>query len=454
MSSYTSEALALVSGRDGDSPRGGEKSDPSPPSFTSVLRAKSLAVFLTLATPGALTSLTGCSPESSSSERGSKPQYSSLVVSGDSPGIPLTSIASRLASLGEVHGPVQDALVATIAFSETPHLGDVSKVNGSTQSVMTLKGALQSAHRALSNAGNNKDLSAIRGEIEAARSVLADLMVTISSQEGIEKSWNRSALDDQGQMRGVSIALKAQEKMEKMVAALDEDMASLIPGYELSRVVFFSEVIGGANGVITEIGAELKVTKRDDVALVGLRKKLADSIQSINGATNDPTLTKLASGTQTLLAAMTALHTSLASGVAPEKVSELQERAQSALEKIQIVEQNAQKELSERHYSGGGGVFVYRPWLYHWYGTGHASPYSSWHGATGFNSTSNFSHGTFAPGEGGGHGGVAAPKGTGFGKVTGGGFKGSSFGKAPSSSGFKAGGFGATGGSFGGRGIS
>jgi hypothetical protein len=424
-------------------------------SALSSLRSRSLAVLLTLATPTALTSLTSCSPETTRDGQPAKPHYSSLVTTSDAPGLPLKSVAARLTTLGELHGPVQDALVATISFSEVSDLGDLTKVNGSTASVLTLKDSLTSAHRALSNGINNGDLALIRAEIDKTASAVAQLMTTISSQEEMTRSWSRSALSANQEMPGIAIAVHAQNQMEQMVSALDADMAALIPGYELSRVVFFSEILGATKATVTAIGDLLKNSERDEPALSEHRKKIASLISSLEATQKDQSLTGLASGTSQLFHEMTKLHTSLSPSSSLEKLQEAQKSAQIALEQLALVEQQTQKDLAQRHYTSGGGVYIYQPWGYHWYGTGYPSVYSSWNGASGFNSTASFSRSAFAPNDGGlTDGSPSAKRAAASGKTLNSGFKGSSFGRAPTSPGFKTGGFGRTGASFGGSGIS
>lgn len=425
--------------------------EPTGQSFSNALRSKGLAILLTLSTPTAMFSLTSCSPEGSNSSTPTKPEYSSLVVSNTSSGMPISTVASRLVSLGELHGPVQDALVATIGFGETSGLGDPASVNGDTAATVTLKKALQDAHRALSNAGNNQMFAPIQGQIQTVSGALAELMTTVSSQTNIDTYWNKSSLGDDGQMRGVPIALKAQEAMEKMVGALDEDMASLVPGFQLSRVVHFAETLGAAKSVVQEIGNSLKGSEQDTQPMSALKKRLADSITAVDETAKQPEVAKLAAGTTEVVATMTALYTALARDVTHEKLTALHEKASTALEKLQVVEKEVKKDLEQRHYHGSG--FVYYPHMYHWYHTGAMSPHSSWGGASGFSSTSRFSTAGFhAQGDAPLAAGTAGKTSTASKGSAG--FKGGSFAKPSVSSGFKAGGFGGSGSSFGARGIS
>lgn len=428
------------------------KQEPAAQSFSNALRSKGLAILLTLSTPTAIFSLTGCSPEKDGGATPTKPEYSSLVVSNTSSGMPLTSVAARLVSLGELHGPVQDALVATISFGETSGLGDPAIVNGEAATVVALKKTLQDAHRALSNAGNDPSFGPIQGQIQTVSSSVAELMTSVSSQSNIDTYWNKSALGDDGQMRGVPIALKAQEAMEKMVGALDEDMASLVPGFQLSRVVHFAETLGGAKSVVEDIGNSLKGAEQDPQPMTTLKKRLADSITAVESASKEPEVTKLATGTTEVVSTMTALYTGLAQDITHDKLTALQEKALTALEKLQVAEKEVKKELEQRQYHGS--TFMYWPHMHHWYHTGAMSPYSSWGGASGFSSTSRFSTAGFHA-----HGDAAHPVGGTTAKPSavtkgGAGFKAGTLSRPSTSSGFKPAGFGSSGSSFGGRGIS
>jgi len=409
----------------------------------SGLRARGLALLLTLSTPAALTFLSSCSREEA--QAAVKPNYSSLVVNNSSDGIQLSKVPGRLASLGQLHGPLQEALVAMVAFGDMPELQEGKKIVGAHQPVLDLKNALINAHRALANAGNEKELSSIVGEILQVSTLVSSMMQSISTDSNINEYWNPEILDSRGQMKGVDLAINTQSALEKMVGALDEDMAALIPGFELSRVVYFSEVIGGAKQVVTDIGEILSKPERDQAKLDELKVKLSQSITILDAVSKEPELVKLGAGTKVLLGEMLKLHTGLAKNISDGDLKVLQTAATKALENTVTVEKETTTQLASSGYSGGGGGYFFYPHYHHWFYTGHASSHSSWNGASGFRSTSRFSSSNSLAKTGVSSSSV---------KSTSSGFKsGSSFGRAPSS-GFKAGGFGGTGRSFGGVGVS
>jgi hypothetical protein len=324
-------------------------------------------------------------------------------------------------------------------------------VNGNTATVVTLKNALQSAHRALTNAGNSSDFTAIKGQVDTVSGSIAELMNTVSSQPQFEIYWNNASHNADDQMQGVPVALKAQEQMEKLVGALDEDMAALVPGFQLSRIVQFAETLGSARTAVEAVGESLKSSERDATKVGDLKKQLADSMSRVEAISKEPELTKLAAGTDTVVTSMSALYTGLAQGLAVETLTALQGKASAALNDLKVVEGEVKKELEHRHYSGS--TFVYFPHMYHWHSTGMISPYSSWGGASGFASTSRFSSGASASAGDATHAGLAKGASATAAKSFGG-FKGSGFAKPGASSGFKSGGFGKTGTSFSGRAVS
>lgn len=311
------------------------------------------ASVFTLASPIMPALFTGCSfgPQ--------QPEFSSLVTRGasGSPGLKLDTIPGRLATLGAVHRPVYEALVATITFGETADLGDLKKVNEQSPSVRTLSQVLRDTQRALSNAQNSRDLLTIKPKIVETKSAIGELAESISTREKMEIFWNMNRLNEWDELKGSSTAIRAQEKMQKMVEALDEDIASLVPGYELSRVISFSRYLGGAQTILGDVKTALAAPSLNQDELGVLNGKLAQSIQEINQATSDPSLTKLASGTPRLLTAMTALHTGLMKGASANEIKELQGKAETALEQLKILDQSTSSELKERNYSGGGRQF-------------------------------------------------------------------------------------------------